>query len=302
MKVRWKGSWSVMRAAMLFVAAAVLSSQAVEPVELCEGFLPPNSMNIPVGAKHEWAFGDGFAAGLNEQQFNDVIDRFERLYRDDFARAGGNLVVRRLWDNGDVNARAVRERGDWVIKMYGGLARHPAITVDGFALVICHESGHHLGGAPKKRFASWPATNEGGADYFATLKCLRRFFAEDDNAAIVAAAQIDPTVKVLCETQYAAVSDQLLCERISLASISVGLLFADGGGGAPPSFGTPDPSVVSDMFDSHPAAQCRLDTYFSGSVCPVELAAPLSDSDYRVGTCVQPEATVGFRPRCWFKP
>lgn len=269
-------SLSFWRAAAVLVAAAVLSGQAVMPgsEDLCEGFLPPNSMDIPVGAKHEWAFDDRLARGLSEQEFNSVIDRFERLYRDEFARAGGTLIVQRLWDNGYVNAKAVQEGHDWIIAMYGGLARHPAITPDGFALVICHEGGHHLGGAPKERFAAWPATNEGGADYYATLKCLRRFFAEDDNAAIVAAAQIDPTVKAQCEHQFAARADQLICERISLASQSVGLLFADGSSSPPPSFGTPDPSVVTEMFDRHPRAQCRLDTYFNGSICAIDTTAP----------------------------
>ena len=61
------------------------------------------------------------------------------------------------------------------------------ITVDGMALVACHEMGHHMGGAPKIDGwygSSW-ATNEGGADYYGTLKCARRFFAGDDNASIV---------------------------------------------------------------------------------------------------------------------
>jgi hypothetical protein len=297
-------TWSFLRGAVVFVAAAVLSSQVVAtgPENLCDGFLPPNNVRIPVGVRHQWAIGDGLMGGLTEQDFNAVIDRFERLYRDEIAKVGGNLVVRRLWENNFVNAKAIQERGDWIIEMYGGLARHPAVTSDGLALVICHEAGHHLGGAPKRRFSSWPSTNEGGADYYATLKCLRRFFAEDDNATIVSAAQIDPTVKSQCERQFSKPTDQLICERISLASRSVGFLFANLEANPPPSFGTPDPSVVTEMYDRHPKAQCRLDTYFNGSVCPVELAAPLSDTDYHVGSCVQPQETVGFRPRCWFKP
>jgi Zn-dependent protease with chaperone function len=54
--------------------------------------------------------------------------------------------------------------------MFGGLARDPLVTKDGFSAVICHEIGHHIAGAPRKGF-SW-ASNEGQADYFATTKCL----------------------------------------------------------------------------------------------------------------------------------
>jgi hypothetical protein len=33
--------------------------------------------------------------------------------------------------------------------MFGGLARHELVTDDGFMMVVCHETGHHLGGAPR---------------------------------------------------------------------------------------------------------------------------------------------------------
>ena len=66
--------------------------------------------------------------------------------------------------------------------MFGGLARHKLVTPDGFALVACHEMGHHLGGAPRR--GGW-ASNEGQSDYYATTKCARRIWAEDNNAAIM---------------------------------------------------------------------------------------------------------------------
>jgi len=292
------------RATMATAAVALLAGQALLSTthDLCKGFLPPHSVKIPVGAKHPWAFSESSSGGLNEQQYNAIIDRFENFYRDEFAKAGGTLVIRRLWTNEEVNAHALQKSGNWYIDMDGGLARHPAITPDGFSLVLCHEAGHHLGGAPKIS-VGWSATNEGGADYFATLKCLRRFFAEDDNAAIVAGAQIDPLVKQQCEREHVNRADQLLCQRLSLASNSVALLFMDiFNEPRPPAFGTPDPSLVTEMFNGHPHSQCRLDTYFSGSVCHVDASVSMSDQDYREGSCVQPQDAVGFRPRCWFKP
>ena len=35
--------------------------------------------------------------------------------------------------------------------MFGGLAGHETITTDAFALVACHELGHHIGGAQRKQ-------------------------------------------------------------------------------------------------------------------------------------------------------
>src|SRR6478609_9034269 len=69
------------------------------------------------------------------------------------------------------------------VHMYGGLARRPEVTPDGFTLVVCHEVGHHFGGYPFVRDAYW-AANDGQADYFSTLACARRLWQNQpaDNA------------------------------------------------------------------------------------------------------------------------
>ena len=80
-----------------------------------------------------------------------------------------------------MNAFAKQGASTWEVHMYGGLARHQAVTADGFALVVCHELGHHLGGAPQK--VDWFgrlrwASNEGQADYWGTAKCFRKLLEE----------------------------------------------------------------------------------------------------------------------------
>ena len=268
-----------------------------ESHELCHGFLPENNLNIPVGL---FTLG-----GITEQEFNFVIDRLERLYRPDIERMGDTLSVNRKWADGTVNASAQRMGNVEVINMYGGLARHPATTIEGFALVHSQELGHHQGGAPKINswFGGAWATNEGGSDYYAGLKCLRRFFAEDDNAAIIAASDIDPVAKTACESQFSDRNEQLICMRTSMAGQSVANLFqALRKEPTPPRFGTPDQSQVARTNDNHPATQCRLDTYFAGSLCVAKENEALSNSDYRAGSCYAPRDTVGTRPRCWFAP
>ena len=296
----------LLRHAMLASAALMtLGFGSAHDHTLCEGFVEQNTMNIPVGAKHTMSFRSDARGGLTEDQFNAVIDRFERLYTADFAQAGGRMKVNRRWTDGTVNASASQSGSTWNVNMYGGLARHTAITVEGFALVICHEGGHHIGGAPKGRdwFGTSWATNEGGSDYFATLKCLRRFFAEDDNEAIIASSMIDPLARQRCESQHASRTEQLFCMRSSLAGNSVALLFMDlRKETQPPGFGTPDPREVAQMDDNHPGTQCRMDTYFAGALCHVDASIPVSNTDYREGSCHAPVHTVGVRPRCWFKP
>lgn len=270
---------------------------ASEISTLCAGFLPENNMKIPVGL-----FNVG---GISEQQFNDVLNRLERLYKADIEREGDTLKINRLWTDATVNASAQRMGNTVVLNMYGGLARHFATSVEGFALVACHELGHHRGGAPK--IGSWWgnawATNEGGSDYYATLKCLRRFFAEDDNAAILQGLDLDPVADAACHAQFTDEKDVLLCLRSSLAGQSIANLFQDlRKETTPPTFGTPDKSEVRRTNDNHPATQCRLDTYFAGMICQAKETDNLSKDDYRQGSCYQGRDQGGFRPRCWFAP
>jgi hypothetical protein len=288
---------ALLASAFMFTMSGVASSK-----KLCEGFLPPNDMKIPVGSH---IIGLTNKGGLTEEQYNQIMDRIESMYADVVKQKGGTLVINRLWTNSTVNSSAEQQGGKWIINMYGGIARHPDITYEGEALIACHEMGHHLGGAPKIKSlfgGSW-ATNEGGADYFATLKCLRTFFEKDDNAAIVAAETIDPLAKSQCESQYSNVADKDICMRISLAGESVSYLFqALSKETTQPKFSTPDMTQVKKTNDDHPATQCRMDTYFGGSLCPVDEKVDVSDTDFKVGSCVQGVDPIGFRSRCWFNP
>ena len=147
------------------------------------------------------------------------------------------------------------------------LARHKTITTDGFALVACHEIGPHIGGAPRYAGEDW-ASNEGQADYFATLKCLRRVWQSEDNGAAVRNMTVPAFLSNSCKTQWADKADQEHCVLVAKAGDSVAKLFAALGRNAKaPKFDTPDPKVVTATNDNHPATQCRLDTYFQGALC-----------------------------------
>jgi hypothetical protein len=190
--------------------------------------------------------------------------------------------------------------------MFGGLARYENMTRDGFAMVICHELGHHLGGAPKKASYwgySW-ASNEGQADYFATLKCARRLFINDDNAEILSHMNIDPLVADKCQENFKSEQDVNICVRASMAGkVLASVLNSLGHGEDPVEFNTPDDSVVRRTDDSHPAAQCRLDTYFSGSICHVAYTEDVDNEDPAIGTCARVHNDIdGVRPLCWYKP
>ncbi len=292
------------------------------------GFVPENNLKIPANRK-------GINTGITEAQFNAVIDKVEGIYApivsSDF---GAKLNVERNWTDGTVNAYASQSGKNYKVAMFGGLARHATITEDGFALVICHEIGHHIGGSPKKgeirqdqspeptpgggwwggskpsttvpAVASW-ASNEGQADYFANLKCLRRVFLNDDNAAIVKSLNAPASLVSACAKAYpgkSAKADADICVRAGMAGMSTAKLFqALRNSNVEPKFETPDSKVVSKTDDNHPAYQCRLDTYFQGSLCDVDMNSAVSQKDETVGTCHKLNGhSNGLRPLCWHNP
>ena len=279
----------------VLVACLGLSGATQKPKQLCNGFAPKNNLYIPATQ-----FANG---GLTQEQWTTIFDKFEKFYAPVIAARGATLELNRLWDDGTVNANASQSGKVWTINMYGGLARYPSMTPDGMMLVVCHETGHHLGGAPKMGGdpKEW-ASNEGEADYFGVLKCMRNMFADEDNSAIVSKMGVEPTIQTACSAQFSNAKDAAICQRISTAGTLLGRILGElGQEDKVPTVDTPDTSVVTETDDSHPAAQCRLDTYFQGSNCTAKLNVAL-DNDYHTGACTAPKFKVGLRPTCWFKP
>lgn len=263
-----------------------------------EGFLPENDMYISVDDKN--------AGGLTQEQFNAEIDKYEAIYAPIIANLGGKLNVARKWDDGTVNASAQRIGKTYQVNMFGGLARHPSITADGFALVVCHEIGHHIGGAPKYGGFLSPnkwASNEGQSDYWATLKCLRQAFLNEDNAEVIGRMTVPAALSNKCSEIYSDETDKNICIRAGMAGASVSNLFAAMRNQPEAKFDTPDRSAVSRTNHGHPAFQCRLDTYFQGAICDMPMNQDVSQNDEVAGTCHGSTGhTIGLRPTCWFKP
>ena len=287
---------SFLMAAMMSVMTFVTPTAWACDMDGKSGILPPNNMRIGV------ANFTKSLTGLDEASFGAIIDRVTSVYAPIVAKKGGVLSVEKRWTDETVNAYADRKGNNWNVHMFGGLARHPAVTIDGFMLVVCHELGHHLGGAPRYAGMDW-ATNEGQADYFGTMKCMRRVLTETvDLKQQVVAGPIDPTVQQTCAAAHRDSQEQALCNRIGMAGKSLADLFASFGGTAP-KFNTPDTSVVAKTFDGHPKSQCRLDTYLQGSLCAKPYLDDVDDRDPKRGVCVGSDGyKLGLRPLCWYKP
>jgi hypothetical protein len=175
-----------------------------------------------------------------EAKFNKAIDDFEAYAKPLIKKFNfTDLQIERLWKDSTINADTWHEGS--VIKMhaYGGLYRHPLMTVDAYKQVMCHELGHSLGGAPF--YTGEDMSVEGQADYYSTDSCA-----------------------IAMGLPWSA--SQQLADTL-----------ADLGGEVKPNIKTPDTTVVNKTYEGHPNAQCRLDTYYDGSL----------HTD---------------RPRCWFAP
>jgi hypothetical protein len=277
---------------LVLLTIASVSSFACD-IDGVTGIVAENNLYIGVE--------DQFVGGITEADFNDAIDRAVEIYAPIFKARGKKLVVNRKWTDGTVNAYAQQRGKNWIISMFGGLARHETITKDAFATVICHELGHHIGGAPKKYGNSW-ASNEGQADYWGSSKCLKKYMEKDDNISIVKDMEIDPHAKEKCEANFADAEEAASCMRGAMAGLSLGNLFKVLRRQTTPiHFTTPDSKVVTRTNHSHPDSQCRLDTYFQGSLCEVDPYTDVSRTDANVGTCNRSAGhELGVRPLCWY--
>ena len=240
------------------------------------------------------------ANGVDEQYFNDIIAKAQDIYSPIFAEHGGNLVIKGDWSNSTVNAYANRDGSDWIVQMFGGMARRNEITREGFALVLCHEIGHHLAGFPT--YSSNWASNEGNSDFYATAGCAAKLFGNTDTEP-----QPTPTPKQPCPfvpelkktpcMGFSFAADKTICEKSMEGSLSLGKLLAVLGGEKAPSYNTPDQSKVTKTSDSHPKAQCRLDTMYLGILCTKswnDSIIPKNKSEMAAVSC-------SSRPACWYK-
>ena len=290
-----------MLAVVLFAPLATSTQHSGE--HLCNLIAPENEIYIPRGLKS--------AGGINEAEFNKVIDETEELYTEFIKEQyGGTLQIERKWDDGTVNAYAQRLGKVYKVSMFGGLARHPEATSDGFRAVLCHEIGHHIGGAPKRTSwwggAMW-ASNEGQSDYYATSKCLKKYFETDLQETVKrynkASTKEQLFAKAECDKIFNNVDEAAMCYRASEAGKSLARLLGSLRNNADVKYDTPDPAVVSSTDHNHPKAQCRLDTYFQGALCDKDYTLLPSATDATTGYCVRKDNYyTGVRPLCWYKP
>ncbi len=256
-----------------------------------------------------------------------LLTRVAALYQDHAVAstpAGtGKFTWKGLWDDATVDARAEFHDGPtWAIAVTGGLLTSEEMTTDAFAAIICHETGHLVGGFPfKYRPIESIARNgtvsaaEAQADYFATQDCLPRLWAGDTATNAAAFDTLDPTARARCTAAFGDLASQQICARSLLAALQMGRwLVSRNPGNTYPQLDTPDASEVSiTRYDGYPSLQCRVDTLVAGAQCSVKhtgtgipgLMAPYGEFSYASEAAARSfacQSGPGARPRCWFQP
>jgi hypothetical protein len=245
-----------------------------------------------------------YASGLTQAEFDEVIDKLETIYAPIISSHQGKLVMSKRWEFRSANAFAYRTDNKWGMEISGGLARHPQMTKDAFALALCHELGHLLGGAPKFQTPVKKIyTNEGQADYYASLKCLRTYFLNDNNEAIIAKVKAPLVLSKSCKKAHKDKRDQSICIRTGLAALDTGNFLAAVSRTAQlAKIETPDQTVVTKTNDAHPTTQCRIDTLFQGALCDKNVNDLLTDDNELSDACHAANGDkTGLRPACWYK-
>jgi hypothetical protein len=289
----WKASLMIRNG--LIASGVIFSSMAFSTI------LPPNDLYLEDNMS--------FVADMTEAEFMTITNQVVDLYKPVVQAHGAILSVNAKWSDSTVNASAQQSGTSWVLNMYGGLARRPEVTKDGYAMVICHELGHHLGGFP---FVSSWAGDEGQADYFATQACAVKLWSTDFDINATARETVEAKAKDLCDSQYTTEGRQNLCYRTAMAGKSLATLLGALGRTPVPEFGTPDSSVVTSTNHSHPKAQCRLDTYTAGALCTVQfndalipgkgMSGEQGEIEANTVSCAEKAGfTVSARSHCWFK-
>lgn len=248
-------------------------------------------------AKYMIEANDPKQSQVGEKNFSLIASQIYALYQRDFIAANRVTQLNLFWETPYFSAWAaspkMNSHDHYTINFWGGMARIPGMTKEGWAFTACHEVGHILGGLPRISIEdlSW-ASSEGQADYFSAAQCLRRYFLTYDFQS-EEETPLSPFVLELCHrAHYSNKKMVAVCENVAKAAVSfarvLNYLFV-----LPEKISVESPShsiVEWTIINSYPDPQCRIDTIVSAALCDKD---PFSED----WICTENQ---GFRPACWF--
>ncbi len=287
----------MMRSALLASCASVILSVGIAAAS-------PLSEPVGKGCYPQRNFMAGyFAKGIFKpviplSEIEKISDGFEKMFAPQLADLGQELDVELDDTATEFNAFAWTEGQRSVIRLNSkAIAFQPMVNKDVVALLLCHELGHHLGGAPLKSDSQMSV--EGQADYFATAKCMRQFL----KTPLFAGDKIKehPYAQNYCSYFFVREEAQL-CARSIAASEQLSIIGANLNLEPMPKLTSFDKSVVKEVpLEGHSSAQCRLDSLRAGGFCRLSERTPMTKTAPNLGSCLEDQTSqFEVRPRCWF--
>lgn len=226
---------------LLILTTLIPVHTAVQHI-LCPALLPVSVMTTSSAAEE-----------LSEGQFAEILGIFAKSYPD--------IIFQGSWTNDTLNAQALRFDQTRVVVIYGGLARHPSMTLDSLTLMICHEVGHHKGGAPYfpdiLGNISW-ASAEGAADYYSVQGCFNQMAPQLRSLPPKLPAKETSLLSQTCANQDIEICSRALVAGTITAQLQWLVLTKDD---PAPSLDKIETDIAPTTLLDYPTPQCRLDTF-----------------------------------------
>ena len=105
-----------------------------------------------------------------KRRAHSLIRSFRQLYSEIIYDVEMGVLV--------ANAQALKLAGVRTVRLYGGLILHRNLLSSGLAVILAHETGHHLGGSPFHPAYRWLSSEERATEW-ACQEGLVQVFGKD---------------------------------------------------------------------------------------------------------------------------
>lgn len=232
----------------------------------------------------------------SERDFNNTLEKARKFFAPLYSSNGKKLSITGEWEYDENNAKALAHTVDhYYIEIYGGALKTKGSNIDSLRAMICHEVGHHFGGAPLmpqyyEDYYLFRGSSEGQADYFATSICLKKWFSGEDHWGELAKSGYFPKDQKFCELYYSTKNEVGLCVRIITAFKK--MLEMDLETFVHLNWKSPKDDYPYMLASTviHPQKKCRLETAYAGVICQKN----------EIPGCLTTDAPIeASRPLCW---
>ena len=213
---------------------------------------------------------------LTHSEMGELIKDIEEVYPDIEINFENDLLK---------NATATHHGAKRNIIVHAGLGKAKYMSKDHFSLILCHEVGHHFGGAPMMEGEhNYWASDEGQADYFGAKECMRKVLRPHNEKILV-----KPIITKQCRDSYPQEEEEAqICIRTAKAAEE---------------FGKRD--FLLNHYDQEPSEIDYKEILLMNAI-PVERSFRFPFEQYPSSQCrtdimFQAALQSNYKPKCWFR-